>query len=159
MTQEAEQQIAARFNVQKVLRFVLGAENYGIKVEFVQAVIDTAPHTFIPNTPRFVHGMINLRGTLIPIINLKELLRMPHETSGNEMMVVIEKPMKAGFLVDKVEEVMDIDFSTLQPPPSSVSTFGGESIAGIHKHYDTIITILDIAKIINTAKEMISKYS
>ncbi|MEW6203235.1 MAG: chemotaxis protein CheW [bacterium] len=159
MTLEAEQQIAARFNVQKVLWFILGAENYGIKVEFVQTVIDTAPHTFIPNTPRFVHGMINLRGTLIPIINLKELLRMPYETGENGMMVVIEEPMKVGFLVDKVEEVLDIDFSALQPPPSSVSTLGGECIAGIHKHHDTIITILDIVKIVNVAKEMVSKYS
>ncbi|MEW5947201.1 MAG: chemotaxis protein CheW [bacterium] len=161
MEKMEELQIQTEFNVQKVLWFSLGQEDYGVKVEYVQSVIDSAPGTPVPNTPRFVREVVNLRGTLVPIVSIREMFDLPPAENGGEGTMVILKvdTMMVGILVDGVSDVLDIDFSSLQPPPPSLSAFGAECIMGIHRHPAGILTILDIYRIVNIAKEMISKYS
>jgi len=156
-----EEQIDSEFNLQKLLWFKLGYEDYGIGVEHVQTVIDRAVLTPVPNVPRFVRGVINLRGTLIPIVDLKEMFQMPDARAvKQDMMVILDfEEMKVGILVDKVNEVLEVDFMQLQPPPASVSGFGAEYITGMYKLPGEILIIVDIEKVVSIAREMISKYS
>lgn len=156
-----EEQIDSDFNLQKVLWFKLGYEDYAISVEFVQTVVTEGLLTPVPNTPRFVRGVINLRGTLMPVVDLKEMFQMPGaRDDADTMMVILEAgTMKVGIIVDKVNEVLEIDYSKLQPPPASVSGFGAEYIVGMFKLPNQILIIVDIEKVLNIAKEMISKYS
>ena len=155
-----EEQIDSEFNLQKVLWFALGYEDYGINVEHVQTVIDQAVLTPVPNTPRFVKGVINLRGTLIPIVDLKEMFQMPDTKEGENMMVILEiEEMRVGIMVDRVNEVLEIDFSKLQSPPASVSGFGSEYIIGVFRLPSEILIIVDIEKVVTIAREMINKYS
>jgi purine-binding chemotaxis protein CheW len=157
-----EEQIEADFNMQKVLWFALGYEEYGINVEHVQTVIDMAVLTPVPNTPRFCRGVINLRGNLVPVVDLKEMFQMQGAGAPvqNEMMVILDiEGMRVGMLVDRVNEVLEIDFSRLQPPPASVSGFGAEYIIGMFKLTTQILIVVDIEKVISIAREMISKYS
>ena len=156
-----EEQIDREFNLQKVLWFKLGYEDYGISVEHVQTVIDRAVRTPVPNVPRFVKGVINLRGTLIPIVDLKEMFQMPDaRADAQDMMVILDfEEMKVGILVDKVNEVLEVDFTQLQAPPASVSGFGAEYITGMFKLPNEILIIVDIEKVVAIAREMISKYS
>lgn len=154
-----EEQIDSQFNLQKVLWFTLGYEDYAIKVDHVQQVIDESPLTPIPNTPRFVRGVINLRGTLFPVIDLKDMFQMRDDKTAMTQVIIMEiGVMKVGIIVDKVNEVLDIDFSKLLPTPPSVSGFGTEYIHGIFKLPTQILIVIDIDKVINIAKEMICKY-
>jgi purine-binding chemotaxis protein CheW len=155
-----DNQIEADFNLQKVLWFSLGHEEYAIIVEHVQTVLDYALITPVPNTPRFVKGVINLRGTLLPVIDLKDMFQMPRGEKTDSMMVILEvATMKVGIQVDKVNEVLEVDFSKIQPPPPSVSGFGAEYIIGMFKLPNQILIIIDIEKVIQIAKEMNSKFS
>jgi purine-binding chemotaxis protein CheW len=155
-----EEQIESQFNLQKVLWFTLGYEDYAIRVDNVTTVIDEAPLTPIPSTPRFVRGVINLRGSLIPVIDLKEMFQMRDDRASQTMMIIMEiGAMRVGIIVDKVNEVLDIDFSTLLSTPPSVSGFGTEYILGIFKLPNRNLIIVDIEKVLNIAREMINKYS
>ena len=155
-----DDQIESDFNLQKVLWFSLGNENYAIIVEHVQTVLDYALITPVPNTPRFVKGVINLRGTLMPVIDLKDMFQMRRGEKTDNMMVILEvATMKVGIQVDKVNEVLEVDFSKIQPPPPSVSGFGAEYIIGMFKLPSQILIIIDIEKVIHIAKEMNSKFS
>ena len=155
-----DNQIESDFNLQKVLWFSLGNENYAIIVEHVQTVLDYALITPVPNTPRFVKGVINLRGTLMPVIDLKDMFQMQRGEKSDNMMVILEvATMKVGIQVDKVNEVLEVDFSKIQPPPPSVSGFGAEYIIGMFKLPSQILIIIDIEKVIHIAKEMNSKFS
>ena len=157
-----EEIIESEFNLQKVLWFSLGYEEYSINVEHVQTVIDRAVLTPVPNTPRFCRGVINLRGTLVPVVDLKEMFQMQGAGGpvAGEMIVILDiDGMKVGMLVDKVNEVLEIDYSNLQPPPASVSGFGAEYIIGMFKLPGQILIVVDIEKVMHIAREMISKYS
>ncbi|MFC1474409.1 chemotaxis protein CheW [bacterium] len=120
MTDE-DVQIYTEFNMQNVLWFSLGEEEYAIKVDDVQSVLDEFTLTPIPNTPGFVLGVINLRGLIIPVVDLKRMFQMPREEKENPMIIVLEmselESTRVGIVVDTVNEVLEIDFSTLQPPP------------------------------------------
>jgi purine-binding chemotaxis protein CheW len=155
-----DEQIDSEFNIQKVLWFTLGYEDYAISVEYVQTVITEAVLTPVPNTPRFVKGVSNLRGNLVPVVDLKEMFQMPGARESENMMVMLEVgAMKVGMIVDKVNEVLEIDYSKLQPPPPSVSGFGAEYIVGMFKLATQILIVVDIEKVLNIAREMINKYS
>ncbi len=155
-----DDQIEDQFNLQNVLWFSLGREDYAIKVDHVQTVLDKFTPTPVPNTPRFVLGVINLRGVIIPIVDLKEMFQMPKDETNETMAVVLEiENMKVGIAVDKVREVLDIDFSQLQPPPPSLSGLGAEYVSGIFRLTNKILIVVDLSKVINIAKEMVGKYT
>jgi len=159
-TNGQDDQIEDQFNLQNVLWFSLGREDYAIKVDHVQTVLDKFTPTPVPNTPMFVLGVINLRGVIIPIVDLKEMFQMPKEEGQQMMAVVLEiENMKVGIAVDKVREVLDIDFSQLQPPPPSLSGLGADYVSGIFRLTNKILIVVDLFKVINIAKEMVSKYS
>jgi purine-binding chemotaxis protein CheW len=155
-----DSQIEEHFDLKSVLWFTLGCEDYAIKVDHVQTVLDEMSLTPVPNTPRFVLGVINLRGVIIPVIDLKEMFQMPRGETDDRMAVVLEiENMRVGVAVDKVKEVLDIDFSGLQAPPPSLSGLGAEYVKGIHRMGNKILIVIELLKVINIAKEMISKYS
>ncbi|MFA6448397.1 MAG: chemotaxis protein CheW [bacterium] len=156
-----EDQLDENFDLKSILWFTLGCEEYAIKVDHVQTVLNEMSLTPVPNTPRFVLGVINLRGVIIPIVDLKEMFQMPRDEANGEMMAVVleVENMRVGIAVDKVKEVLDIDFSQLQPPPPSLSGLGAEYVKGIHRMGTKILIVIELGKVINIAKEMISKYS
>lgn len=155
-----EEQVEEHFNLRSVVWFTLGAEDYAIKVDHVQTVLDEMKLTPVPNTPRFVLGVINLRGVIIPVVDLKEMFQMPKGDREDMMAIVIEvENMKVGIAVDKVKEVLDIDFAKLQPPPPSLSGLGAEYVIGMYKLNNNILIVVDLVRVINIAREMITKYS
>ena len=160
---DEEQQIYSEFNMQSILWFTLASEEYAIKVEDVQTVLDDFVLTPVPNTDSFILGVINLRGTIIPVVDLKRMFQMPASEKKEEMVVVLEigdlNNLKVGILVDRVNEVLDIDFSALQDPPPSLSSLGSEYVTGMHKMASNVLIIVDIVKIIQIAKQIIDSKS
>ncbi len=163
LTTQDDQQIDMRFNLQSVLWFKLGSEEYAIKVEDVQTVLDEFAVTPVPNTPRFVQGVINLRGNIIPIIDLREMFQLPDVNSAKQRVIVLEvrelAMLKVGILVDDVREVLDMDFAELQTQLPSLSGLGIEYVMGVYRTEHHVIILADTVKIIQIAQEMISKYS
>ena len=156
-------QIFSDFNMQNVLWFSLGEEEYGIKVDNVQTVLDEFVLTPVPNTPGFVLGVINLRGSIIPVVDLRRMFQMPQDGQVQPMIVVLEmvelESVKVGLVVDRVNEVIEIDFSALQPPPPSLSGLGSEYITGIHKMQTHVLIISNMLRIVQIAREMIGKFT
>lgn len=160
---DEDAQIYTEFNMQNVLWFTLGEEEYGIKVDDVQTVLDEFVLTSVPNMPGFVLGVINLRGTIIPVVDLKKMFQMPQEENIEPMIIVLEmvdlESLRVGIVVDKVNEVLEIDFSALQPPPPSLSGLGSEYVSGMHKMATHVLIIVNMPRIVQIAREMIGKFT
>ncbi len=113
--------------------FNLSDEDYGLDVHIVDSIIKLQPITTVPNTPDYVEGVTNLRGDVLPVVDLRRLLgRSVQETGKDSRIVVVELPeTKIGLLVDAVVEVLRIDQQMIQPPSPLVSTIDAAFIDGV----------------------------
>lgn len=106
----------------KVIVFKLGSEEYGIEVEKVQTIERMMPITRVPKTFSFVKGVINLRGVVIPVIDLRGRFSLPETeyTDQTRIVIVAVGDMQVGFIVDAANDVIDIKSSAIDSPPEVV---------------------------------------
>ena len=152
-----EEEVVSEFNRQQVLHFRLGDENYAVDINTVQSIIDSPSLTPVPNTPSFVLGLLNDRGSVKPVIDLSLLFGLK-EGEGNLVITLNVDEMYVGLRADSVEGVAEVDFSQLQPPPPSLHGVEMEYIIGVLPYKRVILTILDIGLILQHAKERIEKF-
>ena len=142
----------------QLVSFVLGEEFFGVNILLVQEIITVPEITRIPNAPSFIEGMINLRGRLLPVIDLRKRLHVGKEFfDGKTRILVIQIDGKiTGFLVDSVEAVMSVPSDSIEAAPEIV-TIGIETqyITGVSKLEDRMIILLDFRRLFNI-KEMTS---
>ncbi len=134
----------------KLVTFELAEEMYGIDIMQSQEIIKMQPMTPIPNSLDFVEGVINLRGKVIPIINLKKRFQlMSSERSDSGIIIVKLAETTVGITIDKIAKVIDIPASKILPPPSVVAGIGREYITGVARDADEkLIILLDIDKLL-----------
>lgn len=134
----------------QLVSFNLGEEEFGFEILKVQEIIRMIDYTRVPNTPEFVKGVINLRGKVIPIIDLRLRLGMKQkEHDISTRIIVIEFESKViGFIVDKVNEVLRIDKTIIDSPPSLSSDVNSEFITSIAKLENRLLVLLDLGKIL-----------
>jgi purine-binding chemotaxis protein CheW len=139
---------------QKLLTFSLGEEGYGIPILKVKEIIGMLDITQVPRTPSFIKGVINLRGKIIPVMDLRIKFGM-NEKPYNERtcIIVIEVNMHGhqrllGAVVDTVSEVINIPAEEIEPPPQYGSKIEHSLIAGIGKVKDRVVIILDIDEVV-----------
>jgi purine-binding chemotaxis protein CheW len=139
----------------KYLTFFLDREEYGLEILKVREIIGMMDITPVPRTPKFVCGVINLRGKVIPVVNLRTKFGMETiETNGETCIIVVQaEDIEMGIVVDRVSEVIDIPTSAIQPPPA----FGNKRISisyllGIGKTEETIKLLLNIDKVLSRAE-------
>ena len=110
--------------------------------------------TKVPNAPSFVEGVINLRGRVIPVIDLRTKMGMPKkEADNNTRIVVIEISGKTvGFIVDAVKEVLRIPSSITEPPPQIVAGVNSEYIKSVGKLEDRLLILIDLEKILSATE-------
>jgi len=129
----------------KYLTFSLGQESYGIEINCVREIIGIQPITAIPDVADYVKGIINLRGIVIPVIDVR--LKFRKEAcayNDRTCIIVIEiKGVSLGLIVDQVAEVMDIPEKNIVPPPDSRTGFHNHYIKGIGKAGDDVKLLLD----------------
>ena len=106
--------------MQQLVVFSLGNEEYGLPITQVQEIIRYAEPRTIPNAVRSVRGVINLRGKIIPVCDLKQGLGLDGQDGGERKIVIVESSLgTAGLIVDEVDEVLTVDDEQLEEPPAS----------------------------------------
>ena len=145
MTSATEQQIM------KVIVFQLADKEYAIPVSHVQGIEKLMHITRVPKTPHFVKGVINLRGVVTPIIDLRERFNLP--ISGNEetarIIIVMLENMEVGFVVDSANDVLDINVDSIEQQPEVVGSLEEEFIAGVAKLDNRLLILLHLDKVLN----------
>src|SRR2546426_974881 len=135
----------------KFLTFLLGDEEYGIEILRVQEIIGILPITTVPRVPKYIRGVINLRGKVIPVMDLRLKLGLEsqEETYATCVIVVQSSSGLIGVIVDKVCEVLRIDASDIEDAP----VFGGDvdtrCILGIGKSNGKVRLLLDLEKVLS----------
>ena len=134
--------------------FRLDQENYAIPITTIQEIIVMKPITRIPQVPASIEGLINLRGSVLPIVNLRRLFGLPPREFDDETRTVIVNVdgRTLGYVVDEVTQVMKIAADQIQPPPVSVAAVTKRHIAGLARLDDGLLIILDIEQLLSPAE-------
>ena len=130
----------------QLVTFQIQEEEFAVNILNIQGINMMMNITTVPNSPYFVEGIINLRGQVIPVIDLRKRLNLAQiDLTNDSRIIVVEIDDKTvGFIVDKVKEVLRIDSKITEPPPPMVSGVGSEFITAVAKLDDRLITLLDL---------------
>lgn len=139
----------------RVLSFALGEESYGVSVTDIREVVRLGKITRVPNVPEFVVGVVNLRGEIVAVLDLKYFLGLSGREINKNSMVIMTDARGAinGFLVDRMKEALDVEETAIQPPLGTVKREIVEYTKGVVQLGDSILILLDLAKILS-AKEI-----
>ena len=143
----------------QLVTFSIGEEEFGVNILQVQEIIRTMDITKVPRAPEFVEGVINLRGKVIPIVDMRSRFGLESkEHDKYTRIIVIEIEMIiVGFVVDSVSEVLRIPANSVQPPPPVVAGMDSDYIDGVGKLDDRLLILLDLDSLLdNEEKEALS---
>lgn len=156
------QQVATDLNIgvesdgNQFLTFLLAGEEYGVDILRVQEIKGWNSVTPIPNTPDYIRGVINLRGTIVPIIDLRRRFSLEPVEYGPMTVVIVlkvlrgEKSRVMGVVVDAVSDVYNVDPDALKPAPDFGSVVNVDFVHGLATVNETMVIILDIDRLLNS---------
>jgi purine-binding chemotaxis protein CheW len=139
----------------QLVTFQLGEEHYGIDIMDVKEIVRVQDIRPIPNAPSYVEGIINLRGEIIPIINLHKRFHIKKAVVGEDeellsgFIIIDVEGMKLGVVIDKIARVVTIENEQIQAPPQMLSGIGAEYIQGVIQNEEGYLIILDIRRLFN----------
>lgn len=141
----------------KYLTFVLATEEYAVDILRVQEIKGWSKVTPIPNTPPYICGVINLRGTIVPVIDLRLRFNLSHQEYGTMTVIVVVKVLSQngkerimGVVVDAVSDVYDVSENELKPPPDFGSVISTEFVKGLATVEEKMVIVLDVDKLLNS---------
>ena len=134
----------------KYVIFKLGKEHYGISIDSVISIEKSGQTTRIPNAPDYVKGVINLRGEVIPVIDLRSKLGMKSDVMNKNTRIIIalDSEIVAGLIVDSSSEVLEIEKENIDKPPKNDNNGFIDYVSGIGKTSDRLVILLNLAKIL-----------
>ena len=134
----------------QLVSFKIGKEEYGVDILNVQEINKMTTITKVPNAPAFVEGVINLRGRVIPVVNLRIKMSMPNKEYDKDTRIIVVDLLgkTVGFLVDSVSEVLRIPRNIIEPPPSMVGSINSNYITAVGKLEDRLLILLDLDKVL-----------
>lgn len=138
-------------NVVQVVSFCLKQEEYAIEITKVKEIILVEGITRVPQMPDYIEGIINLRGNVIPVIDLRKRFGLQEPSMGEDTRIMVCRldAKIIGLIVDSVSQVMKIPTDNIQAPPETIAGIAGEYLTGIAKVDERMIIMLDIAKILS----------
>lgn len=141
----------------QVVVFILDKNYYGVHILQVQEIIKMTEVTKLPNTPDFIEGIVNLRGKIVPIMDLRKRFGLQEAATNENSKILILKleEVQFGIIVDEISEVEKVPVSLIENPPKVVSGVRGEFISGIAKNNDRLLILLDIEKILTLEEKEI----
>jgi purine-binding chemotaxis protein CheW len=139
----------------QLVSFNIGTEEFGVDILKVQEINRMVEITRVPQAPHYVEGVINLRGKVIPIVDLRKRfgLELKEHDKNTRIVVVDIGGNIMGMIVDSVSEVLRLPASTIEPPPEIVTGVNSEYIKGVAKLEDRLLIFLDLSRVID-AEEM-----
>lgn len=150
----------------QLVTFQIGEENYGIDIMKVKEIQKVQDIRTIPNAPSYVEGIFNLRGDIIPVINLHKRFHIKRLALSEEdkllsgFLILDLGGMQLGVFIDKVSRVVTIELDSIQPPPQMLSGIGAEYIQGVVKEEEGYLIILDIHRLFDPKElQQINKLS
>ena len=152
-------------NSKQYLSFILRDEHFAVEIKKVREVLDVTTLTKVPRMPDYISGVINLRGAVVPVIDLGFRLGMePVEKTVNTCIMIVEitveieeNPVEMGVLTDAVQEVLDLGASDIEPAPKMGSGLNTEFIKGMGRQDDRFMILLDIDKVLASEGEAMLK--
>lgn len=151
-TEQAEKRVMA--DQSQFLSFTLGTEEYGVDILRVQEIRSWEPVSRIPNVPHYEKGVVNLRGSIVPIIDLRERFDLGHSQYTPLTVVVVlqarigEKSRVMGVVVDAVSDVIDVDKKSIQSSPNFGAKVSTEFINGLVSINQRMVMLLDVDKLL-----------
>lgn len=139
----------------KVIVFSLAHEQYGVEVDKVKTIERMQPMTRVPKTPPFVKGVINLRGIVVPVIDLRGRFNLPEAeyTDNSRIIIVAVKDMEVGMIVDTANDVVDVDSDEIEQPPEIVGGIRAKYLRGLAKlKDDRLLVLLKLEEVLNKAE-------
>jgi purine-binding chemotaxis protein CheW len=148
---ESSQGIETLSDTHQYVSFNIGDEIFGIEVMKAQEVLGKIELTSVPKTMPYMKGVIDLRNTIVPIIDLRAKFGMKEKDSDNETVTLITeiKGFLVGLIVDSVSDVITLSFENIQDTPHFSSEIDTDAVKGIGKHNERIIIIIDVDRIFN----------
>jgi purine-binding chemotaxis protein CheW len=142
----------ANGDILQLVTFNLANEEFGVDITRVQEINRMMDITKIPNAPEFIEGVVNLRGKIVPVVDLRKKLGFPEKEhdKSTRIMVVEVNGMVLGFIVDSVSEVLRIPETTIEPPPSLVGGVESDYLNGVGKLDDRLLLLINLEKVIRT---------
>ena len=149
-TVPVQEQRAAAEPMEHLATFSLDREEYGVEVRLVQEIRRVSEITVVPRAPEFVRGVINLRGRILPVIDLKKKLGLGEVEIGKASRIVVVRlrDRLLGLLVDGASQVLKVPLSRIEPPPDEVLNKGGDTIRGVAKLETRLVILLDLPKVL-----------
>jgi purine-binding chemotaxis protein CheW len=146
----AQQQRAAAEATEHLASFYLDREEYGVDVRQVQEIRRVTEITSVPRAPRFIRGVINLRGRILPVLDLRTRLGLGEVATSRAARIVVVrvKDRLLGLLVDGASQVLKIPVSQVEPAPEEVVQKGGDYIRGVAKLDDRLIILVDLERLL-----------
>lgn len=137
-------------NLQLVV-FNIGKELYGVGIESVHEIVKVPDITEVPDAPAFLQGVINLRGKIVPVVDLRKRLRLvgKEKTKSSRVLITENDGRLVGLLVDAVSEVLKIQPDAVEAPPEMISSIGVEYITGVAKVGEQLIILLELTKVLS----------
>lgn len=149
-SQDSTVKMTAGGDEQQLVVFELGAELYGVEIARVHEIIRLQTVTRVPRAPAFVEGVINLRGKVIPVVDLRRRFGLPtaEHTRSTRIVVVEIGDQVVGIVVDGVSEVLRVNTATVEPPSPVVAGIDSEYLHGIAKLPERLVILLDLDRIL-----------
>ncbi|OUS23328.1 chemotaxis protein CheW ['Osedax' symbiont bacterium Rs2_46_30_T18] len=141
---------------QQYLSFVLDAEEYGIDILRVQELRGWTPVTPVPDMPEYIKGVLNLRGAIVPVVDLRKRFGLPEKDYGPTTVVIVikvdsgTKERIMGIIVDAVAETYTLTQDQIQPPPQIGGGISSEFITGLVAQEEKMIVLMDIDELMNS---------
>ena len=145
-----QEQRAAAEATEHLATFFLDREEYGVDVRQVQEIRRVSEITSVPRAPEFIRGVINLRGRILPVLDLKRKLGLGEVVAGRATRIVVVRVRERllGLLVDGASQVLKVEVSRVEPPPEEVIERGGDYIRGVAKLDDRLIILVDLERLL-----------
>lgn len=136
--------------------FKLGREEYSVSILQVQEIKRITDITRVPHTPDYIKGVINLRGSVLPVIDLKKRLNLPQQMSTEDTRIIIVKvgELSVGMIVDAVSEVMTINQENIDSPEVVAGSVAASYLSGVGKLDNRLLILLNLEEIIGVGQEV-----
>ncbi len=142
---------------ERLVLFELGGESYGVNVNQVQSIIPMQDIITVPGAPSFVEGVVNLRGEVVPVVDLRARFNLPPANERKAVIVIVElDDLQVGLIVDKVTEVTKMAEAAIEPPSPLLVTINTAYLRGIGKFKDErVVILLDLGRIFSLDEQRI----